>query len=84
MGNTELAIPIIYLLGEYSPAYGCLLCENKVYTLLSKNVNCHNLRAFRVKKIPLKLYPCKVCDKLHVCGRGYPERYTQTEDNYFF
>ena len=50
-GNPILAIPIIYLLGEYSPEYGCLLCENKVYAVLSENVYCCNLRVFRVTKL---------------------------------
>ena len=40
---------------------------NKVYAVLSENIACCNLRVSWVKKIILKSYPCKVCDKLHVC-----------------
>ena len=39
---------------------------NKVYAVLSENVACRNLHVSRVKKIILKSYPCKDCDKLHV------------------
>ena len=45
------------------------ICENKVYSVLSENVACCNYRFFCIKII-LKLYPCKVCDKLHVCMSG--------------
>ena len=50
LGDTILAIPILYLQGEYSPEYRCLSCENKVFTVLSENTDCYNLRAFWVKK----------------------------------
>ena len=32
---------------------------------MSENVACHNLLVSRVRKIILKSYPCKVCDKLY-------------------
>ena len=43
-----------------------LIMWNKVYTVLSENVACRNLRVSRVRKIILKSHLCKVCDKLHV------------------
>ena len=49
LGNPVLVIPIMYLLSLYRSEYGCVLCENKVYAVLSENVACCNLRVFWVK-----------------------------------
>ena len=52
--------------------YECLLCENKVYAVLSETVACRNLRVFWVKNY-FDIFPCKVCAKLHVCLYIYPD-----------
>ena len=45
--------------------YGCFLCENNVYAVLSTIVACRSLGVFWVS-IYSEICPCKVCDKLHV------------------
>ena len=55
IGSTNIALSIIFL-----------LCKNKVFAVLSENIACLSLHIFWVKII-LTIYPCKVCDKLHVC-----------------